>query len=535
MSADHTPNPAPPRPWFAPGLGEVIFLVAVVFVLRGSRHGLLDDPGLGWHLRNIDAMRAAGGWLREDPFTQTHGRPPAEWYTNQWLGELPLWLGWRYAGLEGIAVVTAVVVGLTGRCLYAYLLRDGLTWPAALLWTTLGMVGTSVSWNARPNVFTILFVLITARACAWLAGETAAGGPAADRGGVLPPPRVWLLVGLFVVWANVHGGFVAGLILLTLATLVEAARCVGSLTPRAREAAGRGAARLGLVTAGCLLGTLVNPYGPWLYRWVFLLLGDPFYMELHQEWRAPDFRGGAIRYELLMLLFPLVLALTARRPGLVELGLSVAWLHLALTGFRYVPLWVVVSTPLMARSSVAIPYLRGLAARLGLHAGPGSLFATRPERGPWVWTAALATGLFAAAPLLQGKVSGHGKDVLATQELDRFLEVCRRWREQHGRPPVVFHSYDWGGYLTWHGWPAVRNWIDDRNEVQGKEHIEAYFSILKAEPGWEAKLADVNLICIESEAPLTRALRHSRRWRQIWPGPGDPQDAPAVLFERAGR
>jgi hypothetical protein len=77
---------------------------------------------------------------------------------------------------------------------------------------------------------------------------------------------------------------------------------------------------------------------------------------------------------------------------------------------------------------------------------------------------------------------------------------------------VVFHSYDWGGYLTWRGWqpsgPRLLNWIDDRNEVQGQEHVQEYFAILDAKPGWQAKLDRdrVELVCVEGGAPLAQRL-----------------------------
>src|SRR5205807_8018228 len=133
------------------------------------------------------------------------------------------------------------------------------------------------------------------------------------------------------------------------------------------------AVHLGLLPGGVFLATLVNPCGVGLYRWVCQLLGDPYFMDLHQEWRSPDFHGkGAMRFELLMLLLPLLLAVTRRRPNLVELGLSVLWLHFALTGFRYVPLWVLVATPLLARSSLRVPWLEEQARRLRVPAdGPG--------------------------------------------------------------------------------------------------------------------------------------------------------------------
>src|SRR5262249_15082226 len=141
----------------------LVFLFVAIVALRGAAQGLLDDPGLGWHLRNIDAIRANGWFLSVDPFTDHHGLPPPAWYTNQWLGEMPVYLGWRLAGLEGIAVVCALVIALIARVLYRMLIQDGLSWPVAVAWTALGTLGTSCSWVARPNLFTVLFVLLTAR------------------------------------------------------------------------------------------------------------------------------------------------------------------------------------------------------------------------------------------------------------------------------------------------------------------------------------------------------------------------------------
>src|SRR3954447_19401778 len=135
-------------------VADLIFLAVMVVVLVNAGKGLLDDPGLGWHLRNLDAMRAEGWWLTRDPFTYPRDAEPPAWYTNQWLGELPLYLGWKLAGLEGIAVVAAVVIASLARLLYRYAIHDGLSWPVALVWTALGTLGTSCSWVARPNLFT---------------------------------------------------------------------------------------------------------------------------------------------------------------------------------------------------------------------------------------------------------------------------------------------------------------------------------------------------------------------------------------------
>src|SRR5438067_75964 len=65
----------------------------------------------------------------------------------------------------GIAAVTTLTLALLFRCLFRMLLTDGLAWPAAALWTFLAVLGTSAAWPARPNIFTLLFLLFTVRFC----------------------------------------------------------------------------------------------------------------------------------------------------------------------------------------------------------------------------------------------------------------------------------------------------------------------------------------------------------------------------------
>jgi hypothetical protein len=503
----------PRRAWFALSGADVAFLVLAVIIFQAARGRMLSDPGLGWHLRNIDAMIAKGGWLTQDPFSGPRGRQP--WWTNQWLGELPLWLGNRWAGLEGIAAVATLVLAFTFRCLYRMLERDGLPWPAAALWTALAAAAISGSWVARPNLFTLLFAMLTARAC-----------ESFHAGRITARSLLWLLP-LFAVWANTHGGFVAGLILLAAACAVECVLYIAALNNEDRLAARQKAVTFGAVLAGGVLATLINPYGLTLYSNVLQLLGDPYFMDLHSEWKSPQFHGkGAFQFEGLMLLFPLLLAVSRRRANAIELGLSVLLFHFALTGLRYLPLWVLVVTPLLARLAAEVPYLESLRERLQQGMEGGSLFAVRTGPAPWFGTVAIAIALFCGSRVVEGRVARLLPEIIPTAALDRLVEL----HAEH--PATVFHSYNWGGYLTWHGWRAdgsgLQNWIDDRNEVQGRAHVEDYFSILQAEPGWREKLdrAGVGLVCIQTDAALAFRLAETSGWQERY------RDDYAVIFIR---
>src|SRR4051794_23029782 len=203
-------TPRPARAWYRPGPADALFVLLALLILRTAADGrLVSDPGLGWHLRGIDAIIAERGWVRTDPFSVP--RAGERWYTNAWLGDLPLWLGERWAGLDGIAVVTALILALTYRLLYGFLRTDGLGPAVAALATVAAALASAPAWLARPNVVTLLFTLVTARVCERF------------HAGALPPRRLAWLLPLFAVWANAHGGFLAGLIILGVTGAVEVA------------------------------------------------------------------------------------------------------------------------------------------------------------------------------------------------------------------------------------------------------------------------------------------------------------------------
>jgi hypothetical protein len=502
--------------WFHVGSADLVFVALALVIFNGARSTMLDDPGLGWHLRNIDAMAAQGGWLTHDPFSgPRHGQP---WLANQWLGELALWLGERWAGLEGIAAVTALTLAFLLRCLYRMLQRDGLPWPVAACWTTLAALGTSFSWVARPNIFTLLFVPITARVCILL-----------HEGKVSRAATLWLLP-LFAVWANCHGGFVAGLLMLGVALAVEVGVALAGPAPERQQARGR-AVHFGALLAGAVAVTLLNPYGVRLYPWVLGLLGDTYFMNLNDEWRSPDFhRAGMFRFELLLRLVPVLFAVSRYRPHAVEIALCVLWLHFALNGFRYVPLLVVVLVPVLGRCSRQLPGLE--AAFVPNEDGSQrGLLAPRTGPAPWVWSAVAGVACLLVARGLEGEFARPDPRVIPTAALDRLIAIHRA----RGQDTVVFHGFNWGGYLTWKGWPQLRTWIDDRNEVQGRAHCDEFFRVQQGEPGWHAVLdrTRVELVCIapgeELAARLTEQAQGCRRaqaWREVY------RDGHAVIFER---
>jgi hypothetical protein len=193
-------------------------------------------------------------------------------------------------------------------------------------------------------------------------------------------------------------------------------------------------------------------------------------------------------------------------------------LHFAFAGQRYVALWVVATAPLIARLSVRVPLASGLTEPMR-RLGPAVPNAVGRARWRWLGTALVVLGLAAWSRLVEG-YSYHAPKNLPVAALEVALA--------HADERPMFHHYNWGGWIVWHGWPRVRNWIDDRNEVHGRRHIEEYFALIDAAPGWEEtfRRRDVALVCIPPSKPLARRLSEHPTWRELY------RDEHAVVFQR---
>ena len=94
-------------------------------------------------------------------------------------------------------------------------------------------------------------------------------------------------------------------------------------------------------------------------------------------------------------------------------------------------------------------------------------------------------------------------------------------RTLSARGETVFHSINWGGYLTWHGWdarPRFKTWIDDRIDVHGRRHTQEYFDIMAARPGWHEQLDKhhVDLLCLPVDSHLARQAAHARNCKELF-------------------
>jgi hypothetical protein len=372
-------------------------------------------------------------------------------------------------------------------------------------------VSSSIHFLARPHVISWLFGVIWFRILDRFEAD--------DRA-----DQLWILPWLMVVWANVHGGFVLGFVLLGIylvARLIEMGRSRG--VPDVHRRAGNQAKILFVVMVVCGVASLVNPYGYKLHAHVYHYLTNPFFMQHIDEFRAANLRGLPAQFFILLLAVVFGGMLIAR----FRLSWS-EWLLLAFSAFS--GLWAARNLPFasMMLTMVGAPlFSRGVAGERGRW----EVFRTTKLgqfdfgfRGH-LWPAALVVFTFVVC-IGGGRIFGY-ELMNAHFDPKRLPVGAVDEIARGGNREPVFSMDSWGGYFIYRRYPEQKVFIDDRHDFYGEAYIREYLTVLHVEQGWERVLQDwgVKLVVFPTKSKVSEALRQAG-WRVSY------QDDTAVVLVR---
>ncbi len=267
----------------------------------------LADPDLWWHLRT-------GEWVWEqgipqtDPFSFTKlGQP---WVAHEWLSDALMWGIYQLGGLIGLSLAFAGIIAAT----FWLLARACVGQPyLAAFVALLAAVTSAPTWEARPQMFNTLFLALFV----YLVERY--------RAGTLKPRTLLWLIPLTTLWANLHSGYLLGVVVLggyavgeTLQHLIRQRWPQAPFMPGLNQWAD--IRWLWLLTGGSFLAAAFNPNGFRLWIYPFETLRSPAMQQYIVEWQSPDFHLWDFRIFGLMLgVGVLAWVWSGTRPHLAEL------------------------------------------------------------------------------------------------------------------------------------------------------------------------------------------------------------------------
>jgi len=474
------------------------------------------DTDTWWHLRTGQWIVAHGAIPQTDPFS--HTRAGAAWRIPGWVVQAPLYLLFANFGYAGLNVFTAALVTLTFALVY-----PACSGPPLLRAFVLVLAATvsGIYWSARPQLVSLVlaaaFALILHR---WRRSPHPL--PPLPKGEGKGPayslPLLLLLPALMAFWANAHGGFAIGFILLALTFGGEALGFVWAgwssrNTPQAPRPTPRPLLHLGGVTALCVLAVALNPAGPEMLLYPFKTVGIGALRDFIQEWQSPNFHALEQQAFLWLLFATFAVVALSRRPvAVTDLVLVCGVAYLGFLAGRNVPLLAVVAPPLLTRHAADLLARNG--AERPAFAGNAALN----------WVLLIVLALVAALKVFTVLPASVNEQAIAKVSPVGAAEFIRR-----ARPPgPLYNTYNFGGYLMWALYPEYPVFVDGRTDLYDDAFLREYLRVSLGRPGYEAVLDryGVRLVLIESESLLGDRLSENPRWRELY------RDEVAVVYAR---
>ena len=461
------------------------WLLAIALPVLASLIAKISTVDLAYQLRAGAEILASGRVPTTDQWTFTMlGQP---WVDQQWGAQVVLRVVESIGGWMGLAVLRAALVGVIFGTTALIAFRRGLDVRTAAIASLLAFVVTAPALALRPQLlgmvcFVVALLLVVERR--------------------EHPRRLWSMPLIVAVWANLHGSFFLGPLMVGLAWLED-------LHDRRQEARQTLAIAIVSAAAACL-----TPTGPFVWVYAAGLSSNASVTSRVTEWQPTALRDvpGLLFFASVAAIGALI-ARSDRRvtwPTLAWLGVFLVIGAYAERGIAWWPLAAVAATAgnlipattlragretqPMRRLNALVAGLLVLACLLGL-----------PANRPTIPGALVSTDLAAPAP---PGITATLRDLAAPG--DR-----------------VFNPQTWGSWFEY-AVPKALVAVDSRIEFFDEDVWDRYEWILAGRDGWRDQLDGWGVRFVVTTARDTAFGDRLARagWRELY------RDADGVVYAR---
>lgn len=423
--------------WVSGKFLETAFYVLLFFSAVTILGQTIADNDLWGHIKFGADFIKAGAILKEDPYSYlTIGTP---WMDHEWLSEIIFAYAYQLGGVQGISLLRVGLVSLILLIIILAFKRNRL--PIVLQGAFLSVILLQLSaglGTLRPQLFTyLIFALELVLLQAATINEKRA--------------LLWFLPLLFMLWINLHGGILAGLIILLFWAGLQILNKTEIKEGKILFDFKKYWIWL-LVPLLCLLSTCVTPYGASMLPFLLMTatVPRPEIMEWHSiAGQLSNVDGVCYVISALFAGFISWRLMWQREP--VPMLVMLACTVLPLLATRHLPLCV------MAISILSLPSLSALVTPKW---SEWRVFWVNHELA--ILRVALAGLIFfgtasmiaASAPKQCRIPAGEFMPVRAVTLL-----------KLSGVKANLACFFDWGEYCIWHLGPDIKVSIDGRRET----------------------------------------------------------------------
>ena len=444
-----------------------------------------------------------------------------------WLSQVAGYAMIRKFGLAGLQFLAAACfTAAAGVLAWAGYRKTGsVAWTvfglAALVWLNWKQLfnGADMAVVIRPQLAGLVAFTVTL--------AVVAGRPSKWHWGIIPVT--------FALWANLHGSFLAGLLLLACFAVGRGGDVLRRTDKFKSVLQDWPFWRLVLLTELAAAAVLLNPYGLRLYADAWLFSKNPNLADL-PEWDPLTlrmFQGQAAAAVALALLF--LYRMTPRRIVTGEVLALVLFGGAMLWTSRMIVWWAPVAAYCLTVHAAAVRRVYRSKAK--------TAEADEAEEGPLVparrslWTVVslfLVWIFFGLTPFAQTLLHGPDRNRRPPVSSQTPLGAAEHLAKN---PPSgqLFNTYEFGDYLIWmsqdqRGRPRLATFVASHAHLVPPDVWRAYVDTIGGSSGWEGALDRYGVTAIVLDKPnrqqFIERLNEEPAWEKTY------EDAISAVFRR---
>jgi hypothetical protein len=467
-----------------------VFCIFYSALLLHPGSTLLRDTDTLWHIR-------IGQWILEnakvpvvDFYSYTgYGH---RWIAGQWLAEILLALAFNAAQWRGVVILGAATCAAIIALLCLYLIRN-LRFSVAIGWAALTELALTAHFLARPHIFSYILLVI------WVIILIDSYDSEDFR------PSTLVLCLLMILWANMHGSFIIGLLLLYV---FAGFSCYEKFVEQDYVRCRRILLAVFVVSASALL----TPYGVYSALLVFQLMNMKFLISHASEWLSPDFQAYPYFLFYLVGLLGALAGLGVRLHG-PRLVAFCMMLFLGLSHVRGLFMFFLLAPIILARPiSARVAWFRAD------HLVDGqSSEAAKPLDQVLLYLRKRPVTMPAIFLTLAAVVTAHSwQEINIGPSKSKAPSAAIEFVRKAGITGNVFNSQTFGDYLIFVGIPS----FTDGRIPPTDDFMRRHYNALFLEDINDAfRLLDeykVHWALLEPDAPLAKALAQSNLWDKVY-------------------
>jgi hypothetical protein len=399
----------------------------------------------------------------------------ARWTNHEWLSELILYLIFKFAKSAGLIIFKLSMGLIIAFLIYTSVIKNTKSLCLRLIFITLSLAIISGGFAIRPQIFTyVFFTVLVFLIAAFENTENI--------------KSLYSLPAIFLLWVNLHGGFIIGVGILLAYALFK-------ISDK------RTTKKLIFIIALSVLATFINPYG--IKIWTFVLGAALKHRPYITEWGRVRFSLEYLNYFTFCLVAILSLLFSKRKRSHYEIFIILIALYFSFKHNRHTILFAILASMYMPK------YITSFA---------GDWFVCLEKK----FSQNIFISIFACLSLYLSLATFYrGRNLLAIEiPQDKFPINAVMFIKQNNITGNIFCSFNWSQMCIKELSETNKVFFDGRYEtVYSDSLIQGYFDAILCKREYKEFLQsfhETDIMFLNRNEPLAKALSTDNSWIKVY-------------------